>query len=287
MRSLALVGTQIRAIPIQAAEFLERMDDALFGEAPAGHFWLEHLVRVLAETGPDHDQTWRLYTIQEKGRYAPYAALYAVSTETGYALFHAVNLDAGTSLLRWALDHAPPHKVLSSYGAMQHALQAEDLAGRVTRDHRELYLSLAPGELAIEPDWEYRLADEGDIERLVEYNQLYNRERQTDWSRDWHQSVARRLVYVREREGRITSCLMRGAVMTPRVSLGGTFTFPEFRGQGEATMLVANFCAEMALFGYEVCLIADDDNLPALRVYAKVGFTPKGLYRTTYFSPPN
>lgn len=286
MRSFAPVETESLAIPVRAAAFLERMDPALFAEAPEGHFWLEHLVRVLAETAPDHDRTWRLYTVPSEGEDAPYRALYAVSTETGYALFHAIDTEAGTNLLRWAIDHAPPRKVLSSYSPMQHALESEDLAKRVTRDHRELYLTLAPGELSIEPDWDYRHATEADIPRLKEYNEIYNRERRTDWTRDWRLSVARRIVYVRERNGQITSCLMRGAVITPRVALGGTFTFPEYRGQGEATMLVANFCAEMGLFGYEVCLIVDDDNLPALRVYAKVGFTPKGLYRTTYFSPP-
>lgn len=280
------MDTESRATQVRAAEFLRRSDAALFGEAPEGHFWLEHLVRVMAETAPDHEETWRLYSMEPEGEQAPFRALYAVSVKTGYALFHAVDTDAGTNLLRWALNHAPPRKVLSSYSAMQHALEAEDLAQRVTRDHRELYLSLAPGELSIEPDWEYRHATEADIPRLIEYNEIYNRERQTDWTRDWGQSVARRIVYVRERDGKITSCLMRGAVIAPLVALGGTFTFPEFRGQGEATMLVANFCAEMGLFGYEVCLIVDDDNFPALRVYAKVGFTPKGLYRTTYFSPP-
>lgn len=279
------MGTQIAAAPVQAAQFLNHMDPDLFGDPPAGHFWLEHLVRVLAQTAPGEELPWRLFAAGD-GAGGPYTALYAVSGETGYALFHAIDPDAGARLLSWALDHQPPHKVLSSYHAMQQAIETGGLKERVTRDHRELFLSLAPGELLIEPDWQYRLATDADISRLVEYNQLYNEERQTNWSRDWRQSIARRIVYVRERQGRITSCLMRGAVLAPRVSLGGTFTFPEFRGLGEATMLVANFCAEMALLGYEVCLISDDDNLPALRVYAKVGFTPKGLYRTTYFSSP-
>ena len=279
------MGTSI-AVAVEAAQFLDRMDPALFGDPPAGHFWLEHLVRVLSESTPERRYPWRLFAggSQEGG---PYTALYALNVETGYALFHATDLDQGARLLSWALDHQPPAKVLSTYHAMQYALDAGRLQTRVTRDHRELFLSLAPGELAIEPDWEYRLATEADIPRLVQYNQLYNQERQTNWSRDWRQAVAQRIVYVREREGEITSCLMRGAVLTPRVSLGGTFTFPQYRGQGEATMLVANVCAEMALIGYEVCLISDDDNLPALRVYAKVGFTPKGLYRTTYFRSPS
>ena len=80
-----------------------------------------------------------------------------------------------------------------------------------------------------------------------------------------------------------TACLVQGAHLPPSVSFGGTFTFPEYRGRGEATMLVANFCAEMALSGLDVCLIVDDDNPAAIRAYAKVGFLPEGLYRTAYF----
>jgi len=278
---------KIEIVPVSATEFLQSMDHALFEEFPGGHFWLEHLVRVLAHWERKRsrfDPEWRLWGACRNG--SAFTALYAVSAKTRYALFHATDKAAGASLLRWALAHEPPLKVLSPYRSMGQALEAAGLSGRVTRDHRQLLMALAPGELAVEPDWEYRLAGEQDIPRLIEYNRLYNEERRTNWTRDWHDLIGRHIVYVREQEGKITSCLMRGAVLGFRVALGGTFTFPEFRGLGEATMLVANFCAEMALFGNEVCLIADDDNLPALRVYAKVGFTPQGLFRTTYFGRP-
>lgn len=278
------VAGQIKIAAVSAAEFLKRMDDGFFPDFPGGHFWLEHLVRVLASQRARRDSVWRLWAASEEG--APFTALYAVSTESRYALFHATDVRAGASLLRWAVEHEPPLKVLSPYMTMERALERAGLKERVTRDHRELLMAIGPGELAVKPDWNYRLATERDIPRLVEYNELYNRERATNWTRDWRECIAQHAVYVRERDGRITSCLIRGAVLGSRVSLGGTFTFPEYRGQGEATMLVANFCAEMALFDYDVCLIVDDDNFPALRVYAKVGFTPVGLFRTTYFAAP-
>lgn len=274
---------RVEIAAVTAAEVLSGMDSELFAAFPGGHFWLEHLVRVLAEVDDDEANLWRLWAAPAGG---PYTALYAISAETRYALFHATDPGAGAALLRWAVDHEHPLKVMGPYTAIEQSLVVADLKARVTRDHRQLLMALAPGQLAVEPDWEYRLADQDDIPRLMEYNALYNEERQTNWSREWRHTVAHRVVYVRERDGKIASCLMRGAVLGHRVSLGGTFTFPEYRGLGDATMLVANFCAEMAVFGCEVCLLADDDNLPALRVYAKVGFTPQGLFRTTYFSPP-
>ena len=276
------MGEQVDIAEVTAAEFLQWMDEALFEAFPGGHFWLEHLVRVLAQAGPAYDPVWRLFAAASPGS-PRWTALYAVDAGTRYGLFHATSPEAGASLLRWALDHEPPYKVLSPYTSMDRALEAGNLTKRVARDHRELLMSLAPGQLAVEPDWAYRLAGEQDIPRLIEYNRLYNEERRTHWTRDWRRAIAQRLVYVREREGTVSSCLIRGATLGARVSLGGTFTFPEYRGRGEATMLVANFCAEMALYGYHVCLLVDDDNLPALRVYGKVGFTPLGLFRTTYF----
>ena len=127
-----------------------------------------------------------------------------MSAETGYALFHAVDLDAGLHLLHWALDHQPPHKVLSSYNAMQFALQTGDLRGRVTRDHRELYLSLAPGSSRSSPIGSTASPARKTFRRLIEYNELYNRERQTNWRREWRDSISCRIVYVRER-GRLAS----------------------------------------------------------------------------------
>jgi len=256
-------------------------DPGLFHDPLLGHFWLEHLVKTLARHGGRHFAPWRLAGVARGD--GTITSLYAVNAETGYAMLHSVDPPAAAALLDWALRCEPPHKVLAPYLLMERAIEIAALREAVYRDHRELCLKLLLGDLAVAPDWHYRLAVYGDIPRLREYNRLYNEERQTNWTRDWEQAIASRVVYVRERDGKIASCLLRGALMTPWVSFGGVFTFPEFRGRGDATMLVANFCAEMALSGLNVCLIVDDDNGPALRAYTKVGFTPAALYRTTYF----
>ena len=66
------MGTEIRTIPVTAAEFLDRMVATLFGEPPAGHFWLEHLVRVLAQAGPGDDRIWRLFTVEHGATRIPH-----------------------------------------------------------------------------------------------------------------------------------------------------------------------------------------------------------------------
>lgn len=271
---------------ISPQALLEQAADGFFTLPPRGHFWLEHLVRALARGAPGGSE-WRLFAATARGPDPPdaerAAAAYAVNHTTGYGMFHATEPGAGAELLAWALREAPPRKVLAPYDPLTQSLERAGLTGRVVRDHRELYLRLPLGGLAVEPDGNYRLARESDIPRLDEYNRLYNRERRTAWSRDWRDAVAAGAVYVREQGGVIASCLIRGAIMPPLASFGGTFTFPEFRGRGEATMLVANFCAEMGILGLEVCLLVDDDNEPAIRAYEKVGFVHEGYFRTVYF----
>ena|GEM_PF-2272276 len=269
---------------VLARSALEKAAPGLFDEPPLGHFWLEHLVRTLAERDDASTHPWEICGVEDGSGRIP--ALYAVNTDTGYAMLQAVDARAAAALLWWALHNKPPHKVLAPYFVLERAIEIAGLGDAVYRDHRELCLQLTLGSLAVAPDWHYRLARRDDIPRLVEYNRLYNEERKTNWTRDWERAVASRVVYVRERDGKISSCLVRGALLIPWVSLGGVFTFPEFRGLGEATMLVANCCAEMSLSGLNVLLIVDDDNEPALRAYSKVGFTPAGLFRTTYFDAP-
>ena len=273
-------------VAVTAQEALSLAPAGFFAEPPDGHFWLEHLVRVLAARGgaaeEEADRAWQFLALAGDGE--ENLALYAVNTHTRYAMFHATEPRRGGALLAEALSRFPPEKVLANYGALDAAVRAAGLEGRIVRDHRELFLILPCGELGVEPDWRYRLAGLEDIPRLEAYNRLYNAERATNWRRDWHRAVQARSVYVGECDGVIASCLIKGALLPPLISCGGVFTFPEFRGRGEATRLVANFCAEMALSGLDVCLLVDDDNLPALRVYGRVGFRPAALYRTTYFA---
>lgn len=267
---------------LSAENALANAADGLFQEPPLGHFWLEHLVRTLAKQRDTSDATpWRLVGVSRQD--GAISSLYAVNIDSGYAMLHSVNPEDAATLLRWALINQPPQKILAPYLLLQRAIDIADLSESVYRDHRELCLQLTLGNLAVAPDWDYRLATYADIPRLKEYNRIYNEERQTNWSRNWDHVISNRAVYVRERDNQVSSCLLRGALLVPWISFGGVFTFPEFRGRGEATMLVANYCAEMALSGLNVCLIVDDDNTPALKAYTKVGFTPAALYRTTYF----
>lgn len=274
--------TSVEPAPIAAGEALRLAPAAFFAPAPAGHFWLEHLLHVLAAAPAGAYPDWELFTLPDAAGAEDFALL-ARNRQTGYALFHAVGAGGGL-LLKGALEHCPPRKVLANHASFEAAVTEAGLRSRIVRDHRELFMLLPCGGLQVEPDGRYRLAAAQDIPRLEAWREGYMRERETEWHIDWRQAIAARSVYVRERDGVLTACLVKGAHLDTTVSFGGTYTFPRFRGEGEATMLVANFCAEMAREGLDVCLLVDDDNAPALRVYARVGFHPQGLYRTAYFA---
>src|SRR5690606_34284416 len=175
---------------VHAGEVLERCDPGFFQEPPGGHFWLEHLVRVLAG-GSSQDVPWRLYGA---GRSSGLQALYCINTQTRYAMFHCVDTAAGGRLLRWALEGPRPEKVLAAYSPLENVLTHAGLHSRITRDHRELFLVVQVGGLCVDPDWRYRIAGEEDIPRLVEYNRLYNAERQTHWTREWVRTVRSHVV---------------------------------------------------------------------------------------------
>src|SRR5690606_12686286 len=107
------------------------------------------------------------------------SSLYAVNIDSGYAMLHSVAPEDAATLLRWALINQPPQKILAPYLLLQRAIDIADLSESVYRDHRELCLQLTLGNLAVAPDWDYRLATYADIPRLKEYNRIYNEERQT------------------------------------------------------------------------------------------------------------
>ena len=282
---MAAKSKRSRTLRIAPEELLQRAERSFFSPPPRGHFWLEHLVRTL-EASPRAAASWRLYAATTRGPLSlgpeRAVAVYALNPLSRYAMFHAVDATAGAELLAWALEEAPPKKVLAPYDALTSSLQRAGLEGRVTRDHRELYLRLPLGGLALEPDWRYRLATATDIPRLEEYNRIYNEERRTDWTREWREAITSRALRARARR---PNRQLPGAGSAPPSArlLRRHLHLPRVPGRGEATMLVANFCAEMALSGLDVCLIVDDDNPAAIRAYGKVGFLPEGLYRTAYF----
>ncbi len=143
---------------------------------------------------------------------------------------------------------------------------------RLVRHHRALAMSCA-GE-RIEPQGRWARLE--DLERLRTYREQYDAERQIRGRLDTARDIHLRRVAVVEHDGQIVSVLRYGGDTARYSCIGGTYTFPEWRGRGFARRLVAFMVRALAARGKVAHLIVDDDNTSALAVYEAAGFDTLG-----------
>lgn len=65
--------------------------------------------------------------------------------------------------------------------------------------------------------------------------------------------------------------------------IGGVYVKPEFRGQGIGSFVVASLVERIQKQGFSVSLFVKKRNIPALRVYQKLGFINIGSYKINYY----
>ena len=107
---------------------------------------------------------WELFTWPEPAGAEGFALL-ARTRQRGIHAFDAAGAGGGL-LLKGALEHCPPRKVLANLRTLEAAVLEAGLRGRIVRDHRELFMLLPCGGLKVEPDGSYRLATATDLPRL-------------------------------------------------------------------------------------------------------------------------
>ena len=74
--------------------------------------------------------------------------------------------------------------------------------------------------------------------------------------------------------------------MADQIHINNLAVRPELRGQGLASRLLAGVMAESARMGADsATLEVRRSNTPALRLYAKAGFTEAGVRRNYYTQP--
>lgn len=151
---------------------------------------------------------------------------------------------------------------------------------RIAREHRLLAMVATrppPGPAG-------RWAEPRDIPALEAYQRIYNEERRGNAAPDWPAQVAARQVAVLEHGGRVVAALRRSGETARYACIGGTFTFPEHRRAGHSAALVAFVAGEiLPERAGGVHLIVDDDNLPAIALYRRLGFEEKGGCAMAYF----
>jgi GNAT superfamily N-acetyltransferase len=91
-----------------------------------------------------------------------------------------------------------------------------------------------------------------------------------------HARIADESTRVIEQDGRVLCKLDLGSQGPGGLVVEGVFTFPEARGRGLATRLVASVIARA---GCRVCLHVAADNVPARMAYARAGMRPSGSCR--------
>jgi len=121
-----------------------------------------------------------------------------------------------------------------------------------------------------------RFAMTSDIPRLIEYQHLYNQERSVDERSDWNVLIQQAKVVVHEVDGQIVSIVRFGIETHRLVSIGGTYTFSEYRRQGYAERVLAFAINQIVESGRIAHLIVDIDNFPAIKLYHQMGFEDIG-----------
>ena len=127
-----------------------------------------------------------------------------------------------------------------------------------------------------------RMARLSDIARLIEYQRQYNDERSVTETSDWNVLVTQKKVVVYEVDDQIVSIVRFGIETSRLVSIGGTYTFPNYRRQGFAERVLEFAVDQIVATGRTAHLIVDIDNIPAIELYRKMGFESAGSSYVAY-----
>lgn len=95
--------------------------------------------------------------------------------------------------------------------------------------------------------------------------------------------VGRGWVFARIEDGRVVFKAELGAVSPAACQVHGVWVAPDLRGQGLAAPAMSAVVRLALEIAPKVTLYVNDFNTPALRAYARVGFTDVGQYATVLF----
>jgi ribosomal protein S18 acetylase RimI-like enzyme len=86
-----------------------------------------------------------------------------------------------------------------------------------------------------------------------------------------------------EMGGRLVGKINTSAVSFSRRQVGGVYVHPDYRGQGVARRMTAEFIRMLIREGYGVSLFVKKENAAAQTVYRRIGFRHVGDYRISYY----
>lgn len=109
-------------------------------------------------------------------------------------------------------------------------------------------------------------------------------------TREWYEAELKRpdvcFVYVLRTDECPVAAFCAFWLVVDQIHINNLAVLPAFRGKGLATYLLSEVMAEVGLMGVKsATLEVRRSNTPALRLYAKAGFTEAGVRRNYYTQP--
>lgn len=223
-------------------------------------------------------------------------ALLLYSNKAVYPIFNAVDVVPMLPFLRFPLLQNPVYAI---QGCAHDVLQIEkmlSLRGYLPSDQKDFFL-MALDTLPFIPEKNnanliIRTPDVNDLQNLYELQKQYEIEEVIPKNGTFNPAGCRMTVesmckrhhvLVGEVDGHLAAKAHINADSYSRCQIGGVFVEPSFRGRGYATELVASFCCKLIANGRGVSLFVNKTNIPALKVYKKLGFNIVSDYRITYY----
>ena len=190
-----------------------------------------------------------------------------------------------------------PH---SCMGMTADVLRAERLLGlhpRVCVDHVLMTLDRGaagtlPGARTGGDGLDLRRATVRDTERLLALREAYELEEvvldparfnRDDCRRRLRRALRGELVYVAEHHRRPVATAATNTRGFQVDQIGGVFTTPDRRRTGLGTAVMLALLRDIFHHKKQACLFVKTDNVAALRLYERLGFSARGGYRISYY----
>jgi len=95
--------------------------------------------------------------------------------------------------------------------------------------------------------------------------------------------ITNKKILAAELDGRLVGKIIVNAVSFTRYQIGGVYVLPEYRSRGIAGRMTFEFVTSLINEGKGITLFVKKNNIPAQKLYRRLGFRVKGDYRITYY----
>jgi uncharacterized protein len=97
------------------------------------------------------------------------------------------------------------------------------------------------------------------------------------------EALKKQVIYATRINGSLVAKAGTNAIGVNWVQLGGIFTLPGFRGRGVARRLMMHLLANLEKQGFGATLFVKSENIPAVSLYRRVGFSDVAPFSIAYY----